>query len=174
LFLPEKQSITKRKVSMLLFLVAFSCEWCRPGDTASRSTVGVVLLVVCGLIVWCISVASDKRAPWWWKSDQPQDVGETGKEIHKRKHSWRNGLTTHFGSWFSITKKRVSVVSVRSARNVLPPPEGGATRTSVPLINFRRATVSRQTPPKITTTRPESAEVNGVPRTPSDAGVGYA
>jgi hypothetical protein len=156
---------------MLLFLIAFSYEWCSPGDPVSRATVGVVLLIVCGLIVWCISVASDKRAPWWWKSDQQQDVGKDSKATHERKHSWRNSLGPHLCSWFTTTKNRVSVVSVRSAHNGPPP---GPNRISVPLINFRRATVSRQTPPKITVTpRPDSGEVYGAPRTPSEAG-GYS
>ncbi|OAX36772.1 hypothetical protein K503DRAFT_743802 [Rhizopogon vinicolor AM-OR11-026] len=160
--------------SMLLFIIAFSYEWCSPGDAVSRATVGTVLLIVCGLIVWCISVASDKRAPWWWKSDQLQDVGKTSKETHLRKHSRRKSLAARLRGWFATTKNRVSVASVRSAHNGPPPLVRGVTRTSVPLINFRRATVSRQAPPKITvTTRPDSGEVNGVPRTPSEAGVGY-
>ena len=162
---------------MLFFLVAFSYEWCKPGDAVSRSAVGVVLLVVCGLIVWCVSVASDKRAPWWWKSDQPQDAGKANKETpQKRKHGWRTDIATNLRSFFSITKKRVSLVSVRSVRTSISAPSARtAARVSVvPLINFRRPTVSRQAPPKIVTTRPESGEMNGMPHTPSDAGVGYA
>jgi len=171
-YLPSRWFIAKFRLSMLFFIVAFSYEWCKPGDAVSRATVGTVLLVVCGLIVWCIYVASDKRAPWWWKSDKPQDGGKTSKP-HKRKHSWRKVLTTRLCGWFTTTKNRVSVVSVRHSRNGPPPVARGAIRTPVPLINFRRATVSRQNPPKITvTTRPESGEVNA-PRTPSDAGVGY-
>ncbi|KAG2066957.1 hypothetical protein BDR04DRAFT_1159614 [Suillus decipiens] len=52
---------------MLFFIVAFSYEWCKPGDAVSRSIVGAVLLTVCGLVVWCISVAADNHAPWWSK-----------------------------------------------------------------------------------------------------------
>ncbi|KAG1729140.1 hypothetical protein EDB19DRAFT_129991 [Suillus lakei] len=159
--------------SMLFFIVAFSYEWCSPGDAVSRSIVGAVLLTVCGLVVWCISVASDKRAPWWWESDQPEVVSkETSEETDKRKDNKRHGnLASRLRGWFATTKKRVSVVSVRSVHNGPPP----LARTSVPLISFRRATVSRQAPPKITVTqRPESGEVNGTIRTPaSEVGMGY-
>ncbi|KAG1763492.1 hypothetical protein EDD22DRAFT_777000, partial [Suillus occidentalis] len=161
--------------SMLFFIVAFSYEWCKPGDAVSRSIVGAVLLTVCGLVVWCISVASDKRAPWWWESDQLETVSkETIEETHtnKRSDNKHHILASRLRGWFATTKKRVSVVSVRSAHSG-PPPQ--VTRTSVPLISFRRATVSRQAPPKITVTqRPESGEINGAARTPvSEVGVGY-
>lgn len=161
--------------SMLFFIVAFSYEWCKPGDAVSRSIVGAVLLTVCGLVVWCISVASDKRAPWWWESDQPEMVSKVTIEetnISKRSDNKRHILASRLRGWFATTKKRVSVVSVRSAHSG-PPPQ--VTRTSVPLISFRRATVSRQAPPKITVTqRPESGEINGAVRTPvSEMGVGY-
>ncbi|KAG2041254.1 hypothetical protein BDR03DRAFT_1007580 [Suillus americanus] len=162
--------------SMLFFLVAFSYEWCKPGDAVSRSIVGAVLLTVCGLVVWCISAASDKRAPWWWESDQPELVSKTTSvETNKRPDNKRYGLTSCLRGWFATTKKRVSVVSVRSARSGPPLHTREMTRTSVPLISFRRATVSRQAPPKITVTqRPESGEVNGTTRTPvSEMGVGY-
>lgn len=159
--------------SMLFFIVAFSYEWCKPGDAVSRSIVGAVLLTVCGLVVWCISAASDKRAPWWWESDQPEVVSKvTSVETKKRSDNKRYTLASHLRGWFATTKKRVSVVSVRSGP---PPHTREVTRTSVPLISFRRATVSRQAPPKITVTqRPESGEVNGTTRTPvSEVGVGY-
>ncbi|KAG2342328.1 hypothetical protein BDR05DRAFT_358684 [Suillus weaverae] len=162
--------------SMLFFIMAFSSEWCRPGDAVSRSIVGTVLLIVCGLVVWCISAASDKRAPWWWESDQPEVVSKaTSEETNKRSNDKRHSLTSRLRGWFAITKKRVSVVSVRSSRNGSPPDIREVTRTSVPLISFRRATVSRQAPPKITVTqRPESGEVNGAIRTPvSEVGMGY-
>ncbi|KAG1862798.1 hypothetical protein DFJ58DRAFT_775187 [Suillus subalutaceus] len=149
--------------SMLFFIAAFSYEWCKPGDAVSRSIVGAVLLTVCGLVVWCISAASDKRAPWWWESDQPELVSKaTSVETNKRPDNKRYGLAS------------LSVVSVRSARSG-PPPHTQMTRANVPLISFRRATVSRQAPPKITVTqRPESGEVNGTTRTPvSEVGVGY-
>ncbi|KAG2136676.1 hypothetical protein DEU56DRAFT_805308 [Suillus clintonianus] len=163
--------------SMLFFIVAFSYEWCRPGDAVSRSIVGAVLLTVCGLVVWCISVASDKRAPWWWESDQPTVASKetTSQETNKRKDISRPSPASRLRSWFASTKKRVSVVSVRSIRSGPPPLTREVTRTSVPLISFRRATVSRQAPPKITVTqRPESGEVNGAARTPvSEMGIGY-
>ncbi|KAL4079563.1 hypothetical protein J3A83DRAFT_4368328 [Scleroderma citrinum] len=54
---------------MLLFLLAFSVEWCKPGDTISRATVGSVLVVVGGVIFWCIHVAQDRKARWWWEPD---------------------------------------------------------------------------------------------------------
>lgn len=162
--------------SMLFFITAFSYEWCKPGDAISRSIVGAVLLTVCGLVVWCISAASDKRAPWWWESDQPEVTNKvTSVETYKRSDNKGHSLASRLRSWFSTTKKRVSVVSVRSARSGPPPQTREVTRTSVPLISFRRATVSRQAPPKITVTqRPESGEANGATRTPvSDVGVGY-
>ncbi|KAG1753595.1 uncharacterized protein EDB91DRAFT_1043284, partial [Suillus paluster] len=163
--------------SMFFFLVAFSYEWCSPGDAVSRGTVGTVLLTVCGLVVWCISVAADKRAPWWWESDQPSVVSkETSEVTNMRKDNKSHGLASRLGGWFATTKKRVSVVSVRSVRSGPPPLTREMTRTSVPLISFRRATVSRQAPPKITVTqRPESGDVNGTIRTPaSEAGPGYS
>ncbi|KAF9234246.1 hypothetical protein BU15DRAFT_10126, partial [Melanogaster broomeanus] len=40
--------------SMLLFLLAFSVEWCKPGNKATTFTVASVLVVVFGLIIWCI------------------------------------------------------------------------------------------------------------------------
>ncbi|KAG0697598.1 hypothetical protein DFH29DRAFT_1082268 [Suillus ampliporus] len=164
--------------SMFFFLVAFSYEWCSPGDAISRATVGAVLLIVCGLVVWCISVAADRRAPWWWESEQPSVVSkETSEATSRRKDNERHGLVSHLRGWFATTKKRVSVVSVRSVRSGPPPlTREMTTRTSVPLISFRRATVSRQAPPKITVTqRPESGEVNGALRTPaSEAGPGYS
>lgn len=162
--------------SMLFFITAFSYEWCRPGDAVSRSIVGAVLLTVCGLVVWCISAASDKRAPWWWESDHPEVISKvTSVETNKRPDNERYSLASRLRGWFSTTKKRVSVVSVRSARSGSLPRTREVTRTPVPLISFRRATVSRQGPPKITVTqRPESGEANGATRTPvSEMGVGY-
>lgn len=55
--------------SMLLFLLAFSVEWCKPGDKISRAIVGSVLVVVGGVIFWCIHVAQDRKARWWWEPD---------------------------------------------------------------------------------------------------------
>lgn len=55
--------------SMLLFLLAFSVEWCKPGDKVSRAVVGSVLVVVGGVIIWCIHVAQDRKARWWWEPD---------------------------------------------------------------------------------------------------------
>lgn len=161
---------------MLFFIAAFSYEWCKPGDAVSRSIVGAVLLTVCGLVVWCISVASDKRAPWWWESDQPEVVSKmTSEETNKRPDNKRPSLASRLRGWFATANKRVSVASVRSARSGPPPHTREGTRMSVPLISFRRATVSQQHPPKITVTqRPESGEANGTSRTPvSEVGVGY-
>lgn len=162
--------------SMLFFIGAFSYEWCKPGDAVSRSIVGAVLFTVCGLVVWCISVASDKRAPWWWESDQPEVVSKvTSEETNKRPDNKRPSLASRLRGWFATANKRVSVASVRSARSGPPPHTREGTRMSVPLISFRRATVSQQHPPKITVTqRPESGEPNGTSRTPvSEVGVGY-
>ncbi|KAG2154240.1 uncharacterized protein EDB93DRAFT_1248442 [Suillus bovinus] len=163
--------------SMLFFIVAFSYEWCKPGDAVSRSIVGGVLFTVCALVVWCISAASDKRAPWWWESDQPEVVSRVTSEVTKTRpdNKRHTSLASRLRGWFAATKKRVSVVSVRSVCSGPPPHTREVTRISVPLISFRRATVSRQDPPKITVTqRPESGEVNGASRTPvSELGVGY-
>ncbi|KAG1718007.1 hypothetical protein EDD22DRAFT_988372 [Suillus occidentalis] len=102
--------------------VEFSYVWCKPGNAVSRSIVGTVLFTVCGL-VWCISVASDKRAPWWWGSDQPETVSKVTIEetnISKRSDNKRHILASWLRAWFTTTKKRVSVVSVRSAHSGPP------------------------------------------------------
>jgi len=155
---------------MLLFLVAFSSEWCKPGDAVSRSAVGVVLLVVCGLIIWCISVASDKRTRWWWKSDQPQDARKANEETR----SPRNILATRLHSWFSAAKGQVSVILVRRAHSDPPPPACTGTRTSVLLNHFRRTTNGQPPPPMITVTARPDSGVMGVPRTPLDATADHA
>ncbi|KAH7886921.1 hypothetical protein F5I97DRAFT_1829428 [Phlebopus sp. FC_14] len=87
--------------SMLLFLLAFSVEWCKPGDKVSRATVASVLLVVCGLIVWCIHVAQDRRARWWWKAD-PRVV----PRAREKRPPLAQRLITRLRSWKSPTPSR--------------------------------------------------------------------
>ncbi|KAH7928637.1 hypothetical protein BV22DRAFT_1004404, partial [Leucogyrophana mollusca] len=44
---------------MVFFLIAFSVEWCTPGDVPSLVPVGLAIFTVCVLVVWSASIAGE-------------------------------------------------------------------------------------------------------------------
>ncbi|KAF8842900.1 hypothetical protein BDN67DRAFT_1009364 [Paxillus ammoniavirescens] len=131
-------------LSMLLFLVAFSVEWCKPGDKASIATVASVLLVVCGLIIWCIHVAQDRRARWWWKSDP-----RLAPRSHEKRLSPTQRLFSRLQSWRQAAppppKPMPSMHSLGDA-----PRATGATSTAVdltvPVVTLQKPTSNHVSP----------------------------
>ncbi|KIJ08238.1 hypothetical protein PAXINDRAFT_89152, partial [Paxillus involutus ATCC 200175] len=130
--------------SMLLFLIAFSVEWCKPGDKASIATVASVLLVVCGLIIWCIHVAQDRRARWWWKSDP-----RLAPRSHEKRLSPTQRLLSRLQSWRQAAppppKPMPSMHSLGDA-----PRATGATSTAVdltvPVVTLQKPTSNNVSP----------------------------
>ncbi|KAH7886926.1 hypothetical protein F5I97DRAFT_1871264 [Phlebopus sp. FC_14] len=60
--------------AMVLFFVAFSAEWCGPGDITSRLVVGVFMLLVGLLVTWCIWKERDRSSHHWWFQADPKQV----------------------------------------------------------------------------------------------------
>ena len=86
---------------MLLFLLAFSVEWCKPGDLVSRVIVGIVLVVVGGVIFWCIHVAQDRKARWWWEPDPRFSPREKRPSLAQRLLT-RVQAWSHPWSWHTL------------------------------------------------------------------------
>ncbi|KAF9225853.1 hypothetical protein BS17DRAFT_567815 [Gyrodon lividus] len=130
--------------SMLLFLLAFSVEWCKPGDKASRATVASVLLVVCGLIIWCIHVAQDRRARWWWKPDP-----RLAPRSHEKRPSLTQRLLSHLQSWRQTAAPPSNIMpsmhSLGDTRRAT-----GATSTAVdltvPVVTLQKPTSNNVSP----------------------------
>ncbi|KIM70630.1 hypothetical protein SCLCIDRAFT_101274 [Scleroderma citrinum Foug A] len=117
--------------SMFLFLLAFSVEWCKPGDFVSRVIVGSVLVVVGGVIFWCIHVAQDRKARWWWEPDPRFSPREKRPSLAQRLLT-RVPAWSHPWSWHTHMPK---ITSSHPLGNELPRAnDTGATLTAVDLM----------------------------------------
>ncbi|KIJ61590.1 hypothetical protein HYDPIDRAFT_31195 [Hydnomerulius pinastri MD-312] len=129
--------------SMLLFLLAFSVEWCKPGDKVSRATVASVLLVVCGLIIWCIHVAQDRRARWWWKPDP-----RLAPRSHEKRPSLAQRLISRLQFWRYPAHPPKTLPSMHSLGGA--PRATGANSTAVdltvPVVTLQKPTSNNVSP----------------------------
>ena len=125
--------------SMLLFMLAFSVEWCKPSDFVSRAIVGTVLVVVGGVIVWCIHVAQDRKARWWWEPD-PRFAPRA-----KRPPSLVQRLLTRVQEWNHPWRTRTpKISSPRPLSNGLPQANDTTSTavdlTAVPIVTLQKPT----------------------------------
>ncbi|KAH7928007.1 hypothetical protein BV22DRAFT_1193167 [Leucogyrophana mollusca] len=69
---------------MVFFLIAFSIEWCKPGDVPSLVPVGVVLFVVCSLVIWCAYIAGNEQGG---VDNNPQEYRHSTSDlVSSREH----------------------------------------------------------------------------------------
>ncbi|KAH7928636.1 hypothetical protein BV22DRAFT_1044561 [Leucogyrophana mollusca] len=112
---------------MVFFLIAFSIEWCKPGDIPSRVPVGLVLFAVCALIIWCAYIAGDER-------ERPRETAiASSPELTAEPEEYRSSPVQPSPSLLSRLRG-----SLKSRRSSDSPIELGQTNT--PAIQLRRAT----------------------------------
>jgi len=123
---------------MLLFLLAFSVEWCKPSDLVSRAIVGSVLMVVGGVIFWCIHVAQDRKARWWWEPDPRFSPREKRPSLAQR-------LLARVQAWSHPWSWHAHITSPHPLGHELPRAnDTGATLTAmdlmVPIVTLQKPT----------------------------------